>query len=282
MKTRIWLVLAFWALVLTGCGGTTTAPGANSATAINTPATAPSATMAPPTATSAPTTAATIAPTATPTPPATPTATPLPTDTPSPSPTPAPAASVTGDSINVRSGPGTIYPVVGKAAKGESLPVIARNQDGSWLEVELKDGKRGWVATKLMQSSVPTESLPIEAKIPPAPTSQPPPAATTAPKPDYTTATIIGRVMGKDGDPKVSEHIQVTVLGFEKRIETWTGPDGRFAISGVPAGEEYLMGVLIGLETSATNSMLVVVNGDSLFSLQPGATLDLGEIKVSW
>ena len=88
--------------------------------------------------------------------------------------------------------------------------------------------------------------------------------------------------MGKDGDPKVSEHIQVTVLIFEKRIETWTGADGRFVVSGIPAGENYLLGVLIGLETSATNSMLVVVNGDFLFSLRPGTTLDLGEIKVSW
>ena len=181
---------------------------------------------------------------------------------------------MTGESINLRSGPGTVYPVVGRAAKGESLPVVARNQDGCWLEVEMKDGKRGWVAAKLVQLSVPAKSLPVEAKIPPAPTSRPSPAATTVPKPSYPTATIIGRVMGKNGDPKASEHVQVTVLSMGKPIEAWTGSDGRFAISGIPAGEEYLMGVLIGLETSATNSMLVAVNGDFLFSLQPGATLD--------
>ena len=42
------------------------------------------------------------------------------------------------------------------------------------------------------------------------------------------------------------------------------------------------MGMLIGIETSATNSMLVAVNGEFIFSLQPSTTLDLGEIKVSW
>lgn len=179
MKTRIWLVLAFWALVLTGCGGSTTAPGANSTVAITPAAAAPSATMMPPTATSAPT--ATTAPTATPPPvaTATPTATPLPTDTPSPSPTPAPAASVTGDNINLRSGPGTVYPVVGKAAKGESLPVVARNQDGSWLEVETKDGKHGWVSAKLVTLNVPAESVPIAKSIPPAPAAPPTPASIT-------------------------------------------------------------------------------------------------------
>ena len=178
MKTRIWLVLAFWALALTGCGGPTTAPAPTTTPATNPPATAPFPTMPPPTATSAPT--ATTAPTATPTPlaTATPTATPLPTDTPSPSPTPAPAASVTGDSINVRGGPGTVYPVVGQAKKGEALPVIARTQDGAWLEVTLTDGKQGWVSAKLVTLNVPTESVPIAKSIPPTPAA-PPPASIT-------------------------------------------------------------------------------------------------------
>lgn len=42
---------------------------------------------------------------------ATPTETAAPAVTPSPSRAPQPAASVTGDSINVRGGPGTVYPV---------------------------------------------------------------------------------------------------------------------------------------------------------------------------
>jgi len=133
-----------------------------------------------------------------------------------------------------------------------------------------------------VQLSLPAETLPVEARILPAPTPRPPPAITTAPKPSYPTAIIIGRVMGKNGDPKASEHVQVTVLRMEKPIEAWTGPDGRFAILGIPAGEGYLMGMLIGIETSATNSMLVAVNGEFIFSLQPSTTLDLGEIKVSW
>gem|GEM_PF-6903135 len=86
---------------------------------------------------------------------------------------------MTGDSINVRSGPGTVYPVVGRAAKGESLPVLARNQDGSWLEVELKDGKHGWVSAKLVTLNVPAESVPIAKSIPPTPAAPPTPASIT-------------------------------------------------------------------------------------------------------
>ncbi len=139
-----------------------------------------------------------------------------------------------------------------------------------------------WVAANLVKSSLPAESLPVEAKIPPAPTPRPSPAATAAPKPGSPTATIIGRVMGKDGDPKVSEPVSVTVLGSNKRIEAWTGADGRFVLSGIPAGEHNLLGLLIGLDSVTGHSLLVAVNGDFLFTLQPGATVDVGEIKVSW
>ncbi len=88
--------------------------------------------------------------------------------------------------------------------------------------------------------------------------------------------------MGKDGDPKVSEPVSVTVLGSNKRIEAWTGADGRFVLSGIPAGEHNLLGLLIGLDSVTGHSLLVAVNGDFLFTLQPGATVDVGEIKVSW
>ncbi len=156
-------------IALAACGGEPTpTPAPVAAAPTNTPA--PTATPIP-TNTPAPTATPTAVPTdtSTPEPTHTPTATPLPTDTPTPSPTPAPFASVTGDSINLRGGPGTVYPVVGKADKGEILPVVARNEDGSWLEVEGRNGKRVWVSAGLVQLSVPLDMLEIETAIPPTP-----------------------------------------------------------------------------------------------------------------
>ena len=50
---------------------------------------------------------------------------------------------VTAAQANMRSGPGTIYGVIGKAAKGEQMPVI-KQLDG-WYEV-YKAGQKAWIA----------------------------------------------------------------------------------------------------------------------------------------
>ncbi len=165
MKFLSFLLFAF---LLVACGGNqepTPAPVAAAPT--NTPA--PTATLIP-TGTPAPTDTPTAAPTETPTPEPTHTPTAL----------PRPLAEVIAPRINLRGGPGTNYPVVGKAARGERLTVLTRTEDGEWLEVELEGGERVWVAASLVQLSAPAETLALASNIPPTP---PAPTVTPVPPP---------------------------------------------------------------------------------------------------
>lgn len=216
---------------------------------------------------------------ATPTP--APTQTAAPTATPLPSPTPAPAASVTGDSINVRSGPGTVYPVVAQAKKGEMLLVISRTQDGAWLEVTLAGGKQGWVSARLATLNVPVESLPVAKVIPPTPKPAPTKAAAT-PKPTYPTGTIVGRVVDAQGEARIGERVLLQIIAPlhqpdvpEKTV--YSEGDGRFTIRDVPASPGYLL--MLGAGT-AGRATLMRVNGKVTFSIEPGQTLDVGNVAV--
>lgn len=162
---RLALLLIALLLVLSACG--------------NNQEPTPAPVAAAPTDTPAPT--ATPAPSSTPTPEPTATPTAVPTDTPTPEPTdtpiPLPQAEVIVDTLNLRGGPDTTYPVLGKATKGEKLPVLARNHDDSWLEVRTAGGKAAWVAARLVQLPAPVETLVVSANIPAPPTATPRPAA---------------------------------------------------------------------------------------------------------
>jgi hypothetical protein len=53
---------------------------------------------------------------------------------------------VTADeNANCRSGPGTVYPVIGFFNTGESATVLGRNADGTWVYVRLPGGRECWV-----------------------------------------------------------------------------------------------------------------------------------------
>ena len=56
--------------------------------------------------------------------------------------------SITGDNINVRSGPGTNYQVVMELFKGFPLKVIATQ--GDWLKVSDFESDTGWVHSSLV------------------------------------------------------------------------------------------------------------------------------------
>ncbi|MBW7884063.1 MAG: SH3 domain-containing protein [Caldilineaceae bacterium] len=103
---------------------------------------------------------------------------------------PAPAATATASTTdtgaadgpvanrnaNLRGGPGTSYPVVGGVKSGQALDVVARNQDGSWLQLE--DGP--WIAAFLVDNAPATGDLPEAEEIPEAPAAAPAGGASAA------------------------------------------------------------------------------------------------------
>lgn len=78
---------------------------------------------------------------ATPTSPAT--ATPAATSTPRPAP---PIAEVLVGGLNIRSGPGSSFPIVGNAAAGQRFPVTGQSGGCTWLRVVLEDGTEAWIS----------------------------------------------------------------------------------------------------------------------------------------
>jgi len=80
--------------------------------------------------------------------------TPEPTTTPAPQPTQAPLTATTplfasaNFLVNVRSGPGTQYTILGKARSGDALDITGQLADGTWLRVNF-NGQEGWVLASL-------------------------------------------------------------------------------------------------------------------------------------
>ena len=53
--------------------------------------------------------------------------------------------------LNIRKGPGTDQPIVGKAAHGEEVTVVSRTNDQWWL-VRSKDGEEGYANAQYLQA----------------------------------------------------------------------------------------------------------------------------------
>jgi hypothetical protein len=152
-----------------------------------------------------------VAPTFTPT--ATPDATPTPVDTPTPEvpptpePTPTPETArlvIDNPTLNVRSGPGTNYGVIGQARNGERYDVTGKNAAGSWYQINF-NGQTGWVAgeyvlvegdANAIQVAASIPAPPVQPTRPPAPTAAPqptaPPAPTSPPTPSYPFSLVQG------------------------------------------------------------------------------------------
>lgn len=111
---------------------------------------------------------------------------PTPTSEPAtPTPLPAPAV-VAVDTVNVRGGPDTIYPVVGSLAAGETAPLLGKDTSGAWWQILLSDSNEGWVYAQIVDTVGDVSGISVAANIPapPAtPTPSQPPTATPAPKP---------------------------------------------------------------------------------------------------
>lgn len=156
-----------------------------------------------PTSTSTPTNTPT--PTITPLPPP-PTSTPEPTASPTPTPvppTPTPRLALLAVNVpvlNVRSGPGTQYSVIGRLEQGDGVEIVGQidTPEGRWWQIRFDSeaGDLGWVAAgPAFGTAINTDVIPVvSAPVVPSPV----PASTSAPTPTATpTVPVIRAPAGK-------------------------------------------------------------------------------------
>ena len=62
-------------------------------------------------------------------------------------------AAVKGATMNVRGGPGTTFPVIASAKKGQSFDVQGKTKDGAWLQLCCLSGKPGWASASLVTAT---------------------------------------------------------------------------------------------------------------------------------
>jgi uncharacterized repeat protein (TIGR01451 family) len=94
-----------------------------------------------------------------------------------------PTATILAERLNVRSGPGTAFGVLGVAVEGETVRLLERNGDSSWFRVCCATGTNteGWVSAPFIQlnfdPALVTTLVPLASAIPlpPAP-AEPTPA----------------------------------------------------------------------------------------------------------
>ena len=61
------------------------------------------------------------------------------------------AATIAGERINLRNGPGTDYDAVGRISVGAPVQVIGRSHDGGWFQIRERAGKPTyWVSSELL------------------------------------------------------------------------------------------------------------------------------------
>lgn len=91
--------------------------------------------------------------------------TPTPLPATAPPATPMPGGEIEGTvavrALNVRSGPGTNYPVTGNVRYFTPVTATGRNQDTTWARIRYAENRTGWVATQYVTWEADISRLPV-------------------------------------------------------------------------------------------------------------------------
>lgn len=184
------------------------------------------------------------------------------TTTITPTATPVPLAPVTNpqvvasSALNVRSGPGTDYPIIAALQQSEIANITGKNTNGDWWEISLANSQTGWVFGSLVTTAGDVTGVAVAANIPaPPPTATPapapPPAATTAPAEPAPTAapavdpnaaphfTLVNRRLWNkaENDGCVGKHLARVIV-----LDANGGRLNGIRVKGIYTGEEFVTG----------------------------------------
>jgi uncharacterized protein YraI len=85
--------------------------------------------------------------------------------------------------LNVRSGPGVMYPVLAVVEQGVEYRVVASYQDGLWWQICCINNRHGWVIGESVVVYGDPSRIPPAVNIPPTPTFTPEPIILSTPTP---------------------------------------------------------------------------------------------------
>ncbi|MCB0191342.1 MAG: SH3 domain-containing protein [Anaerolineae bacterium] len=63
-------------------------------------------------------------------------------------------------SVNIRSGPGSEYPIIGTLNPNTEMPIVGRNADATWWQIDITGSSTGWVANTVVQADY-TKNVPV-------------------------------------------------------------------------------------------------------------------------
>jgi len=86
---------------------------------------------------------------------------------------------VTAYGLNVRTGPGTAYPIIGGLSQGDAVEVVGKNAAGTWLQITHPAGTEGRAGVSVAYVDL-SDSL---AAVPEVSAPPPPMAAMASPTP---------------------------------------------------------------------------------------------------
>lgn len=92
------------------------------------------------------------------------------------------AQLVAPGTVNIRSGPGLDYEVIGALSANTTMPITGRNGPGSWWQLKIAGGATGWVAASVVNATN-TDAVPV-VDAPPAPVAQSPASVAVQPASD--------------------------------------------------------------------------------------------------
>lgn len=163
--------------------------------------------------------------------------------------------AMTGSRLNIRSGPGTSFGIIGKALPRERLVVLGRNSDSTWVQLEVPDltGGMGWVAANFVTLSAPMADLPVTAETndsAPAAASQAPAAPAPANVPANTATTTTAATTA------------VTAPAAPVQRTGPTGLSGKLVIQSVWGGTFYLYDLGTGTLRPLTGGLDPAISPD--------------------
>lgn len=89
------------------------------------------------------------------------------------------AELVAPGSVNIRSGPGLSYEVIGSLAANTPVPIVGRSADNAWWQIRMINNELGWVSSSVVSASN-AENVPVvEASALSLPSAQPAKAYST-------------------------------------------------------------------------------------------------------